>query len=302
MSPGWSSVRTPPLRLLRAFYFAGKHLSFKSAAERLALTPSAVSHQVKELEEHLGVALFQRRTRAITLTPTGRQLLEDLEPALVALQEAVLRASRSSARRQLHIVMPPFFASELFAPRLHDFHDRHPSIDLQVDTRDPRPKQHPLHSDVSVLLASREPDDDVEAVRLFPLRLVAACSRELSETLVGADRSRLRDHALIMHRTRADAWERWAEQAGFDLTGARNVVEFDSMFAVARAAERGAGIALVPSALCQPWFESGALVRIEALELETDDAYYLVARRDDLARPEVQALTSWTLEQFQSFA
>jgi DNA-binding transcriptional LysR family regulator len=149
MSAG-SPIRTPPLRLLRAFYFAGKHSSFKAAAERLALTPSAVSHQVKELEEQLGVTLFQRRTRAITLTVTGRQLLEDLEPALRALQAAVVRASRPNARRQLHVVMPPFFASELFAPRLHDFHDRHPSIDIQVDTRDPRPDQHPVYSDVSV--------------------------------------------------------------------------------------------------------------------------------------------------------
>jgi DNA-binding transcriptional LysR family regulator len=74
------------------------------------------------------------------------------------------------------------------------------------------------------------------------------------------------------------------------------------MFAVARAAERGAGIALVPAVLCQPWFDSGALVRIEALEVATDDAYYLVARHDDLARPEVRALTSWTLEQFQESA
>ena len=297
-----ANVRTPPLRLLRAFYYAGKHSSFKSAAERLALTPSAVSHQVKELEEQLGVPLFQRRTRAITLTATGRQLLEELEPALAALQDAVTRASRSSARRQLHVVMPPFFACELFAPRLHDFHERHPSIDIKVDTRDPRPNQHPSHSDVSVLLASRDPDDDVEAVRLFPLRLVAACSRELASTLGRVAAGLLADHALIMHRTRPDAWERWAEQVGFDMTNARNVVEFDSMFAVARAAERGGGIALVPAVLCQPWFDSGALVRIEALELDTDDAYYLVARRDDLARPEVQALTAWTLQQFQSTA
>ena len=290
------------MRLLRAFYFAGKHSSFKAAAERLALTPSAVSHQVKELEEQLGVALFQRRTRAITLTATGRQLLDDLEPALAALHAAVVRASRSSARRQLHVVMPPFFASELFAPRLHHFHEQHPSIDIQVDTRDPRPAQHPVHSDVSVLLSSRDPDEGVEAVRLFPLRLVAACSRDLSATLGRVTHELLRDHALIMHRTRPDAWERWAERVGFDMTDARNVVEFDSMFAVARAAERGAGIALVPAVLCQPWFDSGALVRLEALEVTTDDAYYLVARRDDLARPEVRALTSWTIQQFQERA
>jgi len=297
------NVKTPPLRLLRAFYFAGKHSSFKSAAERLALTPSAVSHQVKELEEQLGgVALFQRRTRSVELTATGRQLLEELEPALTALNEAVARASRSGARRQLRVVMPPFFASELFAPKLHDFHGRHPNIDIQVDTRDPRPDQHPNHSDVSILLSNREPEDGVEAVKLFRLRLVAACSKALAATLGRVDRELLRKHALIMHHTRPDAWERWGAQLGFDVANAKNIVEFDSMFAVVRAAERGAGIALVPAVLCQPWFDSGALVRLESLEVETDDAYYLVARRDDIARPEVQALTTWTLQQFQMAA
>ena len=70
-----TSLKTPPLRLLRAFCLAARHSSFKLAADRLALTPSAVSHQVKELEEQLGVVLFERRTRAVVLTPVGRQLL-----------------------------------------------------------------------------------------------------------------------------------------------------------------------------------------------------------------------------------
>ena len=78
-------LKTPPLRLLRAFCLAARHSSFKDAADRLALTPSAVSHQVKELEEQLGVSLFERRTRAVVLTAAGRQLFEELEAMLKAL-------------------------------------------------------------------------------------------------------------------------------------------------------------------------------------------------------------------------
>ena len=91
-----AQIRTPPLRLLRAFCLAARHSSFKDAADRLSLTPSAVSHQVKELEEQLGVTLFERRTRSVVLTPVGRQLLEDLEPAL-----------RRSARRSNERVTAP---------------------------------------------------------------------------------------------------------------------------------------------------------------------------------------------------
>jgi LysR family glycine cleavage system transcriptional activator len=297
-----SQVKTPPLRLLRAFCLAARHSSFKDAADRLALSPSAVSHQVRELEEQLGVTLFQRRTRSVALTPTGRQLLEDLEPALEALNAAIARTARvATARRQLHVVMPPFFASEIFAPRLQDFYERHPNIDIQVDTHEARPVQHPGYSDISIVLAARDLEADVESVRLMPLRLVAVASPSLAASLAGRTGSRaFENQSLIMHRHfRVDVWDRWLEQVGLDLAKVRNVAEFDNMFAVARAAERGAGIALLPLLACEPWFASGALAQIEGFELQSNEAYYLVARRDDVARPEVQALVQWTVGQFQ---
>jgi len=297
-----NQVKTPPLRLLRAFCLAARHSSFKDAADRLALSPSAVSHQVRELEEQLGVSLFQRRTRSVELTATGRQLLEDLEPALEALNEAIARTARAAtSRRQLHVVMPPFFASELFAPRLQDFNERHPHIDIQVDTHEARPVQHPGYSDLSIVLAAREPETDLESVRLLPLRLAAVASPTLAASLAGKKDGRaFENQSLIMHRHfRADVWERWLEQVGVDLARVKNVAEFDNMFAVARAAERGAGVALMPLLVCEPWFASGALAQIEGFELQSNDAYYLVARKDDITRPEVQALVQWTVEQFQ---
>jgi LysR family transcriptional regulator, glycine cleavage system transcriptional activator len=297
-----NQVKTPPLRLLRAFCLAARHSSFKDAADRLSLTPSAVSHQVKELEEQLGVTLFQRRTRSVALTPTGRQLLEDLEPALEALNEAISRTARAAnARRQLHVVMPPFFASELFAPRLQEFSEQHPNIDIQVDTHQPRPMQHPGYSDLSVVLASRAPGNDAEAVRLMPLRLVAVASKKLAAELAGRKGGRaFENQALIVHKHfRTDVWDRWLEQIGLDISRVKNVVEFDNMFAVARAAERGAGIALMPALVCRPWFATGALAEIEGFELRSEDAYYVVARREDVGRAEVLALTRWMIKEFQ---
>jgi DNA-binding transcriptional LysR family regulator len=91
----------------------------------------------------------------------------------------------------------------------------------------------------------------------------------------------------------------WLNQVGLDLRAVRNVVEFDSMAAVTRAVEQDGGVALVPAVVCQPWFERGALVHLEGFDLRSNDAYYVVARRDDGARAEVRALTAWTIEQFQ---
>jgi len=298
-----AQIRTPPLRLLRAFSLAARHSSFKDAADRLSLTPSAVSHQVKELEEQLGVTLFQRRTRSVVLTPVGRQFLDDLEPALNALASAIERTRNASgARRQLTVVMPPFFASELFAPRLPDFHARHPGIDIQVDTRDPRPDQHSGFTDVSIVLSGNPPvDEDIEAVRLMPLQLVAAASPKVASSMAGKSNALAFDgQTLIMHRSfRVDVWDLWLNQLGIDLRRVGNVVEFDDMVAVARAAERDGGIALVPSIVCQPWFERGALEHIPGLDLRGDEAYHLVARRGDFERSEVRELVAWSIEQFQ---
>ena len=301
-----TSLKTPPLRLLRAFCLAARHSSFKVAADRLALTPSAVSHQVKELEDQLGVSLFQRRTRAVVLTAAGRQLLEDLEPALEAVSAAVARIARGGhARRQLMVVMPPFFASELFAPRLPDFHENHPDIDLQVQTTDPRPGQHSGFSDLSVILASDLPDEaDVQAVRLLPLQLVPVASPKVAASMEGKPRSdAFERQTLIMHRSfRTSVWNDWLARADIDLARLKNLVEFDNMTAVARATERDGGIALMPELICQPWFERGALVRIEGFDLEADEAYYLVARRQDIERSEVRVFTQWLIDQFQIVA
>jgi LysR family glycine cleavage system transcriptional activator len=298
-----TSLKTPPLRLLRAFCLAGRHLSFKDAADRLALTPSAVSHQVKELEELLGVSLFERRTRAVVLTAAGRQLLEDLEPALEAVAAAVARTTRAgTARRQLAVVMPPFFASELFAPRLPDFHERYPDIDLQVSTSHPRPGQHPGYSDLSVILAPEPPvDPAVEAVRLLPLQFVPVASPKVAATMQGKTRERAFDgQTLIMHRSfRTDVWDDWLTRTGIDLRRLKNTVEFDNMTAVARATERGAGIALMPELISRPWFERGVLVRLDGFDHVASEAYYLVARREDIERAEVRAFTQWLIEQFQ---
>src|SRR6266478_5797354 len=113
--------RPPPLRNLRAFCAAARHRSFKAAADELFLTPSAVSHQMKELEEALGVRLFERKTRALELTTVGHTLLEEVEPLLEALERSLAQIARRSGRQTLRVLLPPFFASELFIPRLASF-------------------------------------------------------------------------------------------------------------------------------------------------------------------------------------
>jgi LysR family transcriptional regulator, glycine cleavage system transcriptional activator len=290
--------RPPPIRNLRAFCLAARHRSFKLAAEELYLTPSAVSHQMKELAQALGVPLFVRNSRTLELTTAGERLLEEIEPLLLTLDRTLAQVARRSGRRTLRVLLPPFFASELFVPRLTDFCAAHREIDIQIDTRDPRPSLHPPAADLSVLLSDTEPQG-VQASRLFALSLSAVCAPEHTAAVARLGSAVLRELALIVHKPRPRAWASWAEEVGLEPPEPKNVIELDTMFAVVRAAERGVGIALVPSRLCAAWFRSGSLVQIFATELATADSYFLVNRKQDSGRPEVRALTDWALAQFR---
>ena len=289
--------RPPPIRNLRVFCAAARLRSFKSAAEELYLTPSAVSHQMKELQEALGVRLFERKPRALELTQAGAILLDEVGPLLEALDRTLAQVARRGGRRALRVLLPPFFASELFIPRLAGFCAEHPEIDIQIDTRDPRPARHPASADVSILIAATEPQG-VQCSRLFPLSLTAVCAPQHTAAVARLGRAVFKEMALIVHKPRAQAWSEWAEEVGLDTPEPRNVLELDTLHAVVRAAERGIGVALVPTVHCEDWFRSGALVRMFPVELPTADTYYLVTRPKDADKPDIRAFSDWMVAQF----
>jgi LysR family glycine cleavage system transcriptional activator len=290
--------RAPPLRNLRAFCVAGRQQSFKSAADELCLTPSAVSHQIRELERLLGVKLFERRTRSVELTPSGRRLLEETEPLLEALDRTLAQLARRHGRQTLRVRLPALFAHELLIPRLGDFCAAHPHIDVQLDTRDPRPTAHPPTADVSILLTAAVPPG-LRSARLFACPLIAVCAPEHAGRVARLGSAVFGVLPLIVDRSRPFAWSGWAEEAGLTTPEPQQVIELDTMIAVVRAAERGLGVALVPALLCDSWLGSGALVRVFSVAFATGDAYHVVSRPRDSERSPVRALTEWVLSQFQ---
>jgi len=290
-------VRSPPLRLLRVFCVAARRLSFKAAAEELHLTPSAVSHQVLDLEDHLEVRLFVRRTRALELTPAGHLLLVEVEPLLRRLDEAIGKVAKQAMRSTVRVALPPFFASELFIPQLTSLLDLRPDLDLRIETSDPRPAQHAAADDVSIVLAAEQPSG-VTAHRLFRLSLIPVASPELAQRVDELGVDAYSELPLIMHRAWPTVWRDWALATGVRAPEPRQAIELDSTLAVARAAERGVGLALVPAGLSREWLDDGALVRVSAAALDTGDDFFLVYRPEDAARPEVRYVIDWTLREF----
>ena len=290
-------ARSSLLRHLRMFCVCARSLSFKSSAQILHLTPSAISHQIRELEDQLGVQLFVRRTRALELTPVGRSLLAEVEPLLLAVEEAVARISADPDRKSVNVAMPPFFASEMVIPRLATLYAANPGIAVQLDTHDAMPRDHASGADISVIIAEA-PARGLESHELFPLRLVGACSREVRARLDALGSAALAQVPVVVNRMLPGVWDQWAAESGFAPPPPRNVIELDNMFAVTRAAERGVGVALVPSIVSQSWFQSGALARASDVEITTGEKYFVVWRPEDIGRPALSAIRDWAIAEF----
>lgn len=287
-----------PLRGLRCFCVAAECLSFKEAAKQLYLTPSAVSHQIKQLEDNLNLELFERKTRAIELTESGKQFYQAVKPLLEQLSQTINQFSQVERAKEVSISMPEFFASELFVPRLRGWSEQYPNINLTLETVKSR-RDNPKYTDVSVVLAGKKPTDLI-SYDLFPISYVPACNPSLYQALHGKGYRVLEKTPLILHQARPNAWHHWAERVGYHQFQPKQIIQLDSMFSVARAAQQGLGVALIPMPISHAWFSSGALVKLFDQNLLSRDRYYLVQHNEDPDRPEIKLLIDWVLQSFNT--
>ncbi len=285
------------LRALRTFCVAARHESFTLAADELFITSSAVSHQVKSLEQELGVQLFLRGSRELKLTETGKAFFDEVEPVIERLDAIAGSYRKDGPSRSIRISVQPFFASEYFVPRLSEFTAEHPDIDIQVGTSDESSEKHPADADLSVRLF-KSPPDNLASHLLFPLRMVPTGSPDFKKNMTVRKKKIVSEFPLIVHETRPKAWKRWSKDAGIALPKDSKVTRLDSMIAVVRAAERGIGAALVPVPLADQWFKQGSIVRLFNQELVADVSYFLVYKEDRAWDPDVCLLRDWILQNF----
>jgi len=297
--PRLKAATRSSLRGLRTFCVAARYESFRTAADELFITSSAVSHQMKSLEEELGLKLFKRGTRDTSLTEAGKTLYEDINPLIDELDAVLATYKQSGPRKSVRISVQPFFASEFFVPRLSEFTAEHPEIDIQVGTSDESAEKHPADADLSIRLF-KSPPASMSSNLLFPLRMAPAGSPEFKKKLRVKDKKIVSDFPLIVHETRPKAWLHWQKASGIQLAEHSKVTRLDSMIAVVRAAERGIGAALVPVPLADLWFQHGSIVRLFEQELVADVSYYLVCHEDRADDETVALLREWILQKFEA--
>jgi LysR family glycine cleavage system transcriptional activator len=286
------------LRGLRTFCVAAEQESFRDAADLLFITASAVSHQIKNLETELGIKLFERGSRNISLTSDGKSLYNDVRPLVRQLDEVAIQHSAKRSRDVLRISVQPFFASELFVPKLIEFRKLHPELDIVVDTSDESSERHPGNADASIRVFG-SPPVGLAYDELFPLRLIPAGSPEFYDSVKVRAGRIVSSFPLVVHETRPRAWRQWERMSGIKLPRNTDVVRLDSMIAVARAAERSLGAALVPTQLSDRWFMSASLVPLFDSELLTRDRYYFVCSESVRQTENVRILRDWVLQNFR---
>lgn len=286
------------IRGLRSFCIAAKCLSFKHAASQLFITPSAVSHQIKQLEEQLDIVLFQRNTRSVDLTEKGQQFYQAIQPIISELDTTIDEFTNEQQNKTIGISMPEFFASELFIPKLSEWAKLNPDINLKVETVKAT-EITKTTSDLSIVLASGKPNAS-KVHELFPIKYVAACNQQLYQQWHKSGFDALKKVPLILHKSRPWSWHKWADQININDFNPMQIIQLDSMFGVARAAQQGMGIALIPLPMSKAWFEDNSLIKIFDHELITHDKYFLVQQDDIQNRPELTTFSKWVKSNFLS--
>ncbi len=285
------------LRGLRTFCVAARYESFRTAGEELFITASAVSYQIKSLEEELGEQLFDRNSRELKLTETGQSLYDEVSPLIERLDAATAKYRKGAVSSSIRISVQPFFASEYFVPRLSEFTAEHPEIDIQVGTSDESSEKHPADADLSIRLF-RSPPANMPSNLLFPLRMAPAGSPEFKKALRVRKKKIVSEFPIVVHESHPKAWEKWAKSAGIELPENSKVTRLDSMIAVVRAAQRGIGAALVPVPIGELWFTEGSVVRLFKDEYVADVSYYLVCTEDRADDESVSLLRQWIVRNF----
>lgn len=291
------SIQTP-IRGLRSFCIAAKCLSFKHAASQLFLTPSTVSHQIKQLESQLGIVLFKRNTRSIELTAGGKQFYQSIQPIIEQLESTISDFTNKQQNKTIVISVPEFFASELFVPRLGEWSNNNPDINLQLETVKVGSESSQL-ADLSIVLANGKPNASI-VNELFSVKYVPACNKKLYLKLKHLGFNALKNTPLILHRSRPWSWHQWADHFDINDFDPKQIIQFDSMFSVVRAAQQGMGIALVPLPLSKSWFSQELLVKLFDQELNTRDRYYLIQHENIAEKEELTLFADWVTNSFNS--
>lgn len=279
--------RLPPIHALAAFESAARLGGFAQAAAELCITPSAVSHRIRQLEAQLGEQLFERSSTGVRLSDFGQRYLVGVREAFERLAQLTHEAGPEVLR--LRVGSPPTFARNLLIPRLPEFYRLWPDIEIEIDVVPPlqdRPDRH----DVDIRFGPGPPDerpasklfDDVVVVLASP-GYVARCRLESPPDLARAD----------LLRSRLVPWQPWFAGAGLEWPEPGRGAEFTDLGILLEAAASGLGVAVCNRRVADTWMVAGQLAPLFGISVPARSNYFALVDHEPAQRPEVSAFTEW---------
>ncbi|KAF7600460.1 MAG: XRE family transcriptional regulator [Candidatus Dactylopiibacterium carminicum] len=266
-------VRLPPLSMLKVFEAAARQGGFSLAAKELQVTHSAVSHQIRALEDLLGFALFHRSGRGVQLTPAGLELATKLNDVLCDLGRTLTRLSQRTNPRRLTVTTMPSFAARWLAPRVGEFIEQEPGIELNILTTSEVLDFARDGVDVAIRFGFGEyPGQRADLLMRDEMLVVAAPGLLQGHPPIVPEA--LRDWSLL--RSDGEFWRAWFERAGLDWPEPRGGLFFNDSALVLQAAIDGRGIALTRRSLCQQELDNGRLIQVFTETLPNARAYWYV--------------------------
>jgi LysR family glycine cleavage system transcriptional activator len=293
--------RLPPLGALRAFEAAARHESFKQAANELGVTPTAISHRIRQLEADLGVALFERQTRKVVLTAEGRSLFPSLQQSFESIAEAVAALQRPPRRKVATLSATVALTAKLLVPRAASFRARHPGWDLRLHASDDMVDLHAGEADAAIRYGrGRYPG--LTTRLLFTDSFAPVCSPRLRlrgpKDLPGATLIHF-EWRPATSKFGVPTWAAWNRQAGIQRFDVDAGITFNDESSAIQATIAGQGVALLSLALVAAELASGALIQPFGPVLE-GWRYDFVLPTGAEDRPAVAVLRSWVLAELGS--
>lgn len=289
------SWHVPSLTALRTFEASARHLSFTRAAEEMHLTQSAVSRQIRALEDFLGVPLFHRVQQRLVLTPAGSAYLADIRQPLEGLQAATLKMLTEQAGGVLNVATLTAFGTKWLIPRLGRFHKLHPNVLLNLVTRSGEADPYNDQFDLGIFYGEGN-WKGVECIRLSSedLVLVVAPGYRPGNREIAAPEDIARG-TLLQQSRRPGKWRDWFEQAGVTNVNPWAGPRFEHFYMVIQAVIAGLGSALLPEILIEDELRNGRLVMPFATRVQTSEAYYLVFPDRGAGRGSADFFKSWIM-------
>jgi len=290
------SKAIPSLNALRAFVAAGRHGNLKHAASELFVTASALSHQIRNLEQSLDVQLFNRSKTGLSLTQAGELIYSDLADAFEQINQTLSKLNQQGQEELLNVSMLSTFAMRWFIPRLSGFQKQHPEIEVRISTSISQVDFERENMDCAIR-SGRGKWPGLRAEYLFRETFTPVCNPKLAQSLKSPND--LVYHTLLHARLRPDDWHVWLGAVGADQIQPEHEQMFETRNFAIQAAADGVGIAIVDPSLVAEEIRAGRLVVPFPQTLADESAYYLVYPEKNASLPRIQAFQRWLLAQIE---